>query len=185
MYVTWYYRYVCWVNVLCNLVKIDSFRGSSYCLMGNMPKHGPLLMPSYGLLSLCVQAQYSLLCRSTEWELLEVCKREGVAMLPWSPLKGYTHMHKWTQTHMSTLTSPPLSSWIALRGLLTGKFERGVMPDDPSSSRVAWVVAEQSRTNQSHPSLSMYADKDEFWELLDAMKKIATAHGQCFIEQHH
>ncbi len=35
------------------------------------------------------QAQYNLLCRSTEWELLEVCKREGVGMLPWSPLKGY------------------------------------------------------------------------------------------------
>lgn len=36
----------------------------------------------------CIQAQYSLLCRSTEWELLEVCNREHIAMLPWSPLKG-------------------------------------------------------------------------------------------------
>ncbi len=36
-----------------------------------------------------LQAQYNLLCRSTEWELLEVCKIEGVAMLPWSPLKGW------------------------------------------------------------------------------------------------
>ena len=35
-----------------------------------------------------MQAQYSLLCRSTEWELLEVCNREHIAMLPWSPLKG-------------------------------------------------------------------------------------------------
>ena len=40
-----------------------------------------------------LQAQYSLLCRSTEWELLEVCKREGIAMLPWSPLKGYPFIY--------------------------------------------------------------------------------------------
>eukprot|EP00731_Ephydatia_muelleri_P030249 Em0021g772a len=50
------------------------------------------------------QAQYSLLCRSTEWELLEVCKRESIAMLPWSPLKG---------------------------GLLTGKFKRDAQPMAP------------------------------------------------------
>ncbi|XP_003382666.2 PREDICTED: uncharacterized protein LOC100631598 [Amphimedon queenslandica] len=96
------------------------------------------------------QAQYSLLCRSTEWELLEVCKREGVAMLPWSPLKG---------------------------GLLTGKYERGVVPDDPKSSRIAWVEADKkSRSNQSHPSLTQYADKDEYWELIKAMREIATKH---------
>jgi aryl-alcohol dehydrogenase-like predicted oxidoreductase len=26
--------------------------------------------------------------RETEWELQEVCKREGLGILPWSPLKG-------------------------------------------------------------------------------------------------
>lgn len=97
------------------------------------------------------QAQYSLLCRSTEWELLEVCKQEGVAMLPWSPLKG---------------------------GLLSGKFERGVFPQDPKSSRIAWVEADQqTRTNQSHPSLSQYSNKEEFWQLMDTLKQIATNHG--------
>eukprot|EP01113_Clastostelium_recurvatum_P030514 TRINITY_DN3714_c0_g2_i2.p1 TRINITY_DN3714_c0_g2~~TRINITY_DN3714_c0_g2_i2.p1 ORF type:complete len:364 (+),score=52.02 TRINITY_DN3714_c0_g2_i2:16-1107(+) len=35
-----------------------------------------------------LQPQYSLLCRSTEWELAPVCMQEGVAMLPWSPLAG-------------------------------------------------------------------------------------------------
>jgi aryl-alcohol dehydrogenase-like predicted oxidoreductase len=95
------------------------------------------------------QAQYSLLCRSTEWELLEVCKREGIAMLPWSPLKG---------------------------GLLTGKFERGVIPD-PSSSRVAWVSADsKDRTNQSHPSLSQYSDSEQYWDLIKKMKEISEAH---------
>jgi len=35
-----------------------------------------------------LQPQYHLLCRSTEWELLPVCKNEGLAVLPWSPLAG-------------------------------------------------------------------------------------------------
>jgi aryl-alcohol dehydrogenase-like predicted oxidoreductase len=42
-----------------------------------------------GLQIACLQTQYSLLCRGpVEWELAEVCDREGIALLPWSPLKG-------------------------------------------------------------------------------------------------
>ncbi|KAK2168209.1 hypothetical protein LSH36_19g04003 [Paralvinella palmiformis] len=37
---------------------------------------------------ICLQQQYSILCRSTEFELTDVCKTEGVGLLPWSPLKG-------------------------------------------------------------------------------------------------
>jgi aryl-alcohol dehydrogenase-like predicted oxidoreductase len=96
------------------------------------------------------QAQYNLLCRSTEWEIMEVCKREGVSCLPWSPLKG---------------------------GLLTGKFKRGMdIPSDSESSRVAWVEADKSRSNQSHPSLQQWADKEMFWQLSDTLTEIAAAH---------
>lgn len=35
-----------------------------------------------------LQAEYSLLVRSTEWELLPVCREEGLALLAWSPLAG-------------------------------------------------------------------------------------------------
>lgn len=35
-----------------------------------------------------LQVQYNLMSRETEWELQEVCKREGLGILPWSPLKG-------------------------------------------------------------------------------------------------
>lgn len=76
----------------------------------------------------------------------------------------------WTDILLSLLS--------LLRGLLTGKFERGVSLDDPNSSRVAWVEAEQSRTNQSHPSLSKYADKEQFWQLQDTLKQIAEIHGK-------
>ena len=34
------------------------------------------------------QQQYSLLVRSPEWEVTEVCANEGVGFLAWSPLKG-------------------------------------------------------------------------------------------------
>jgi len=35
-----------------------------------------------------LQAEYSLLVRETEWELLPVCEEEGLALLAWSPLGG-------------------------------------------------------------------------------------------------
>lgn len=73
-----------------------------------------------------LQEQYSLLCRQTEWEVTEVCERENVALLPWSPLKG---------------------------GWLSGKVNRA--SGIPEGSRLAWAEATGS-TMQSHPSYSKY-----------------------------
>lgn len=53
----------------------------------------------------CLQAEYSLLVRSTEWELLPVCEEEGLALLAWSPLGG---------------------------GWLSGKYQKGMAPDPNS-----------------------------------------------------
>ncbi len=36
----------------------------------------------------CLQPQYNLLCRSTEWELIPVSLNEGLGVIPWSPLRG-------------------------------------------------------------------------------------------------
>lgn len=36
----------------------------------------------------CLQPQYSLLCRATEYELLPLCASEGIGVIPWSPLRG-------------------------------------------------------------------------------------------------
>ncbi|WP_407572201.1 aldo/keto reductase [Deinococcus altitudinis] len=56
----------------------------------------------------CLQPQYNLLCRSTEWDLLAVCENEGLGVIPWSPLRG---------------------------GWLSGKFRRGM--DQPlAGSRI-------------------------------------------------
>jgi aryl-alcohol dehydrogenase-like predicted oxidoreductase len=56
----------------------------------------------------CLQPQYNLLCRSTEWELIPLCVREGLGVIPWSPLRG---------------------------GWLSGKFKRG-MTAPPEGSRI-------------------------------------------------
>jgi len=36
----------------------------------------------------CLQPQYNLLCRSTEWDLVKICTSEGIGIIPWSPLAG-------------------------------------------------------------------------------------------------
>jgi aryl-alcohol dehydrogenase-like predicted oxidoreductase len=61
----------------------------------------------------CLQPQYNLLCRSTEWELIPLVIREGLGVIPWSPLRG---------------------------GWLSGKFKRG-MTAPPAGSRIE--LAEQ------------------------------------------
>ncbi len=55
----------------------------------------------------CLQPEYSLLVRSTEWELLPLCISEGIGVIAWSPLAG---------------------------GWLSGKYHRGQPP--PADSRV-------------------------------------------------
>lgn len=57
-----------------------------------------------------LQPQYSLLCRTTEWEMIPVARNEGLGVLPWSPLRG---------------------------GWLSGKYRRGMEapPQDSRASR--------------------------------------------------
>lgn len=68
----------------------------------------------------CLQPLYNLLERSLEWELLEICRNEGVGVIPWSPLVG---------------------------GWLSGKYRRG-MPL-PEGTRVNDTTIKGRRTNLS------------------------------------
>lgn len=67
----------------------------------------------------CLQPQYNLLSRATEWELLDVCAREGLGVIPWSPLRG---------------------------GWLSGKFRRG-MSEPPKGTRIE--IAEKEGWSES------------------------------------
>jgi aryl-alcohol dehydrogenase-like predicted oxidoreductase len=71
----------------------------------------------------CLQPEYSLLVRSTEWELLPLCRELGVGVICWSPLAG---------------------------GWLSGKYRRGQPP--PPESRVGradrWDDLPEQRENE-------------------------------------
>lgn len=89
-------------------------------------------------------------------------------MLPWSPLKGLVQIHSYGRAAIVCMC--------VCRGLLTGKFKRGEVPD-PATSRVGWTTAQKKFASQSHPSLADYADSDTFWSLLSSMEDIASATG--------
>jgi aryl-alcohol dehydrogenase-like predicted oxidoreductase len=73
----------------------------------------------------CLQAEYSLLVRSTEWELLPLCREQGVGVICWSPLAG---------------------------GWLSGKYQRGqpLPPDSRAGRGDRWDdMAEQRETERT------------------------------------
>lgn len=57
-----------------------------------------------------LQPQYNLLCRSTEWELVDVCLNEGLGLVAWSPLRGGWLSGKFTRS----LAQAPAGSRIEL-----------------------------------------------------------------------
>lgn len=57
-----------------------------------------------------LQPQYNLLCRATEWELLDVCINEGLGVMPWSPLRGGWLSGKYTRD----MVAPPENTRVAL-----------------------------------------------------------------------
>jgi aryl-alcohol dehydrogenase-like predicted oxidoreductase len=56
----------------------------------------------------CLQPLYNLLDRDSEWELIPICRNEGLGVIPWSPLRG---------------------------GWLSGKYRRG-MQAPPEGTRI-------------------------------------------------
>jgi aryl-alcohol dehydrogenase-like predicted oxidoreductase len=74
----------------------------------------------------CLQAQYNLLVRTMEWELVPVCLNEGVGLIPWSPLRG---------------------------GWLSGKYRRDMQGPPPDSrvdmaERFGWGESWQNYNNE-------------------------------------
>jgi len=76
----------------------------------------------------CLQPLYNLLDRSIEWEIIPVCERHGLGIIPWSPLRG---------------------------GWLSGKYKRGMSAPLPNTRiddatklgwSEAWNVYDNERT---------------------------------------
>ncbi|GFO43570.1 4-deoxy-l-erythro-5-hexoseulose uronic acid reductase [Plakobranchus ocellatus] len=76
-----------------------------------------------------LQQQYNLVCRESELEPFQVCKNEGIGVLPWSPLKG---------------------------GVLTGKVRRDMRPTE---GRIGWVAQDEKRQSPSAPAYNSLPSK--------------------------
>jgi len=131
-------RYVAFSNVagaqLQKIVDYNKFLGFNQCV--------------------ALEAEYSLLERNIEQEVLPVCKTEGVSLIPYSPLKG---------------------------GLLTGKFKREDKANASSmeGSRLAWVAENPAeRAMFSTPNIEEYRAKEEYWKLMDKLTAIGKEHSK-------
>ncbi|RUS83237.1 hypothetical protein EGW08_009001 [Elysia chlorotica] len=96
-----------------------------------------------------LQQQYSLVCRESELEPFQVCKANGIGVLPWSPLKA---------------------------GLLTGKVRRGVSPSEGRLAHVAQSGVARGRGGEAFPEWTGFSDKD--FDVLEAAEEIARQKGR-------
>ena len=92
-----------------------------------------------------IQEQYNLLAREVEWEVTKVAEREGIAVLPWSPLKG---------------------------GWLSGKMKKedGTAP---AGSRIHEVTKAGVKNQHSGPQWSDLASRKQTWDILSKLKEVA------------
>lgn len=115
-----------------------------------------------------IQTQYSLLCRSPEWEIIPACIDGGVSVNVWSPLAA---------------------------GWLTGKYKKDALP--PEGSRMVRAAATQEEwdailraglnTQIPHPSRAAaqkdyeaqtaQRETDRRWRVIEAVGDVAAAHG--------
>ena len=90
-----------------------------------------------------VQSQYNLLTRNLEWDVMDVCRAEGVAIMPWSPLAG---------------------------GWLTGKYTKeGEEHSKDTNSRVGWAGTQSWAGAWSADTHC----NDLTWTTVDALRRIA------------
>ncbi|CAG5127534.1 unnamed protein product [Candidula unifasciata] len=104
-------------------IGVSNVTGWQLCKLVETTKH-------LGLNSIIsLQQQYNLVSRDSELEPFQVCKAEGLGVLPWSPLKG---------------------------GFLTGKVKRG---QKPTEGRLGWVAENETKAMQSAPSWKWFDEK--------------------------
>ena len=75
-----------------------------------------------------LQAEYSLIVRSTEWELLPLCREEGLGFLAWSPIAG-----GWLAGKYRRNQSPPPNSRV-------GRKDRWDDQPEQRESELTWRV---------------------------------------------
>lgn len=90
-----------------------------------------------------LQNQYSLLVRSVEWDIAAVAQREGVGLMPWSPLSG---------------------------GWLSGKYTKGGKESEKDTSTRAGWSGTQSWAKRWSAAAN---DNDVTWQTLEVLQRLA------------
>ncbi|PVD21585.1 hypothetical protein C0Q70_17383 [Pomacea canaliculata] len=105
-----------------------------------------------------LQQQYNLLSRFSELEPFQVCKVNGIGVLPYSPLKG---------------------------GFLAGKVKKGQVPEEGRLKRMAERDQNpagrgqgQPGRGQMHNQYSILTSEEKNWQILEVLERIATAKGK-------
>ena len=87
-----------WLGVMRDLVTAGKIRMLGVCNVTGWQLQKILSVGStLGMEIVSAQMQYNLLARHIEWEVLECCEHNGIAVLPWSPLKGGWLSGKYTK----------------------------------------------------------------------------------------
>lgn len=116
----------------------------------------------------CIQQQYSLLCRETEWEIIPCARNSGLAVLPWSPLKG-----GWLSGRYQPNSPPPnegryVFSFISHFSPVSHPSNLTSMPSTLVPNRVAWSEA----LHWPPTNFSDYAN-DHTWNIIKTLESIA------------
>lgn len=101
-----------------------------------------------------LQQEYNLVSRESDIEVVPVCHREGISIVPYSPLGG---------------------------GLLAGKFKRDDQKTSETlaGTRLGWVAEKPSeRAVFATPDVEVIRKDDNFWALMDAVEAIGKQHGK-------
>ncbi len=117
-----------------------------------------------------LQAYYSLVGRDVEHELLPLCKEEGLAFLPWSPLSGgfltgkYTKDKKPTEGRRTAFDFPPVheKGYDVVDELIKIANEVGATP---AQVAIAWLLHQERVT-------SVIIGANKMNQLVDNIKSI-------------
>ena len=104
-----------------------------------------------------LQPQYNLLVRDIEFELVDVCRNEGIGILPWSPLAGGWLTGKYTRDERADRRDPARRGPGARHGGVRPAQRRRSAPGG-SSTRSA-QVAEGRGVSMSQVALAWVADR--------------------------
>lgn len=146
----------------------------------------------------CYQPMYSLLVREAEWEILPVCRREGLGVIPYSPLARGTLSGKHPKgdpTALPTLSREQAledSDWQVLKGACEEERKQRILATvrqiarehdkSPAQVALAWVAAQPGITGPilGARSVAQFDDNLGFLDLalsaqeLDRLDKVSS-----------